>query len=199
MQFQFNGVLYSITNNELIIAAVILVVLVLVAIGAYLERRKVKTQDLRNRFGAEYDLAVLTQGSVHKAESKLANRETRDEAMKIRDLSTTERDRFIVEWHNVQSRFVDQPVAAVTEADNQINALLVARGYPVADFEQRAADLSVTYPSVMENYRLAHGVAVRTGDVEATTEELRTVMIQYHAIFDELLLDQKPIQHLVAA
>jgi hypothetical protein len=119
--------------------------------------------------------------------------------MKIRDLSTTERDRFIVEWHNVQSRFVDQPVAAVTEADNQINALLVARGYPVADFEQRAADLSVTYPSVMENYRLAHGVAVRTGDVEATTEELRTVMIQYHAIFDELLLDQKPIQHLVAA
>jgi hypothetical protein len=199
MQFQFNGVLYSITNNELIIAAVILVVLVLVAIGAYLERRKVKTQDLRNRFGAEYDLAVLTQGSVHKAESKLANRETRVEAMKIRDLSTTERDRFIVEWHNVQSRFVDQPVAAVTEADNQINALLVARGYPVADFEQRAADLSVTYPSVMENYRLAHGVAVRTGDVEATTEELRTVMIQYHAIFDELLLDQKPIQHLVAA
>jgi hypothetical protein len=199
MQFQFNGVLYTITNNELIIAAVILVVLVLVAIGAYLERRKVKTQDLRNRFGAEYDLAVLTQGSVHKAESKLANRETRVEAMKIRDLSTTERDRFIVEWHNVQSRFVDQPVAAVTEADNQINALLVARGYPVADFEQRAADLSVTYPSVMENYRLAHGVAVRTGDVEATTEELRTVMIQYHAIFDELLLDQKPIQHLVAA
>jgi len=199
MQFQFNGVLYSITNNELIIAAVILVVLVLVAIGAYLERRKVKTQDLRNRFGAEYDLAVLTQGSVHKAESKLANRETRVEAMKIRDLSTTERDRFIVEWHNVQSRFVDQPVAAVTEADNQINALLVARGHPVADFEQRAADLSVTYPSVMENYRLAHGVAVRTGDVEATTEELRTVMIQYHAIFDELLLDQKPIQHLVAA
>ena len=199
MQFQFNGVLYSITNNELIIAAVILVVLVLVAIGAYLERRKVKTQDLRNRFGAEYDLAVLTQGSVHKAESKLANRETRVEAMKIRDLSTTERDRFIVEWHNVQSRFVDQPVAAVTEADNQINALLVARGYPVADFEQRAADLSVTYPSVMENYRLAHGVAVRTGEIEATTEELRTVMIQYHAIFDELLLDQKPIQHLVAA
>jgi hypothetical protein len=199
MQFQFNGVLYSITNNELIIAAVILVVLVLVAIGAYLERRKVKTQDLRNRFGAEYDLAVLTQGSVHKAESKLANRETRVEAMKIRDLSTTERDRFIVEWHNVQSRFVDQPVAAVTEADNQINALLVARGYPVADFEQRAADLSVTYPRIMENYRIAHSVALRPGQLEASTEELRVAMIQYRAIFDELLQDQKSIQHKVAA
>ena len=199
MQFQFNGVLYSITNNELVIAAVILVVLVLVVVGAFLERRKVKTEALRKRFGAEYDRAVLTQGSVHKAETKLANRETRVEAMKIRDLSATERDRFIVEWHNVQSRFVDQPRAAVTEADNQISALLVARGYPVADFEQRAADLSVTYPSVMENYRLAHSVAVRTGEVEATTEEFRIVMIQYHAIFDELLLDHKPIEHKLAA
>ena len=199
MQFQFNGVFYNITNTQLTIAAVIFVVLILVVVGATLERRKVKTLALRNRFGAEYDLAVVTQGSVHKAESKLADRATRVEAMKIRDLGAPERDRFIVEWHNIQSRFVDQPMAAVTEADNQIAALLVARGYPVADFEQRAADLSVTYPSVMENYRLAHGVAVRTGPVEATTEELRTVMIQYHAIFDELLLDHKPIEHKLAA
>jgi hypothetical protein len=199
MQFQFNGVLYQFTNTEFIIAAVVILVVVLIVLGATLEHRKAKTLALRNRFGAEYDLAVLTQGSARKAETKLADRETRVEAMKIRDLSATERDRFIVEWHNLQSRFIDQPMATVTEADNQISALLVARGYPVADFEQRAADLSVTYPSVLQNYRLAHGVAVRTGEVEATTEELRVVMIQYHAIFDELLLDHRPIEHKIAA
>jgi len=199
MQFQFNGVLYQFTNTELIIAAVVLVVVALIVVGAFLEHRKSKTVALRNRFGAEYDLAVLTQGSAHKAETKLADRETRVEALKIRDLGATERDRFVSEWHTVQSRFVDHPKAAVTEADSLINELLVTRGYPVAEFEQRAADLSVTHPLIMENYRLAHGVAVRTGQVEATTEELRVAMIQYRAIFDELLQNQKPSEHKVAA
>ena len=198
MQFQFNGVLYHITNSEFLMAAVVLVIMILVAVGAYLERRKTKTLALRNRFGAEYDLAVL-RTAPRKAESKLADRETRVQAMKIRDLSTSERDRFIVEWHNVQSRFVDQPMAAITEADSLTNTLLVARGYPVSEFEQRAADLSVTYPLIMENYRLAHGVAVRTGQVEATTEELRLAMIQYRAIFDELVQPQKPRETRVAA
>jgi hypothetical protein len=199
MQFQFNGVLYQFTNTQLILAALVLVVVVLVVIGAYLEHRKAKTLALRNRFGTEYDLAVLSQGSARKAETKLADRETRVEAMKIRDLSAAARDRFVAEWHTVQSRFVDHPMSAVTEADDLINALLEARGYPVAEFEQRAADLSVTYPSVMENYRLAHGVAVRPGQHEAATEELRVAMIQYRAIFDELLQDHKPSEHKVAA
>jgi hypothetical protein len=199
MQFQFNGVFYQFTYTQLIIAAVVLVIVALIVIGAFLERRKAKTLAFRNRFGAEYDLAVRTQGSPRKAETKLADRETRVEAMKIRDLGATQRDRFVAEWRNVQSRFVDHPKAAVTEADDLINALLEARGYPLAEFEQRAADLSVTYPRVMENYRLAHGIAVRPGQVEATTEELRVAMIQYRAIFDELLQNQKPSEHKVAA
>jgi hypothetical protein len=99
----------------------------------------------------------------------------------------------------VQSRFVDHPRAAVTEANDLINALLEARGYPMVGFEQRAADVSVTYPRVMENYRIAHGIAVRHAGAEATTEELRTAMIQYRSIFDELAQAQKSITSKSAA
>jgi hypothetical protein len=199
MQFQFNGVLYQFTNIQLILAAVVLVVLVLIVVGAFLERGKAKTAAFRKRFGSEYDRAVLSQGSLRKAEIKLAERETRIESLKIRDLGVTERDRFVTEWHTVQSRFIDHPRAAVTEADDLINAILEVRGYPLAGFEQRADDLSVTYPRIMENYRIAHSVALRPGQLEASTEELRVAMIQYRAIFDELLQDKKPSEHKVAA
>ncbi|MGA3009687.1 MAG: hypothetical protein ABSD72_05440 [Terracidiphilus sp.] len=187
------------TNAQLIIAAFAVVVAALIALGAYLEYRKSKTRALRNRFGTEYDRAVVTHGSSRKAENKLADRETRVEALKIRDLEATERERYVGEWNTVQSRFVDHPKAAVTEADDLVNSVLEARGYPRAGFEQRANDVSVTYPRVMENYRLAHGVAVRPGQIDASTEELRTAMIQYRAIFDELLQAQKPAEHKVAA
>ncbi len=199
MQFHFNGVYYYFSNTELIVAAVALVVVALIALGAYLQYRKTKTLALRNRFGTEYDRAVLSHGSTKKAEAKLVDRETRVEAFQIRDLGATERERFISEWQTVQSRFVDHPKPAVTEADELVNALLEARGYPLAGFEQRAADISVTYPSVMENYRVAHAIAVRSGRVEASTEELRTAMIQYRAIFDELVQPQRPSETRVAA
>jgi hypothetical protein len=187
------------TNTQLIVAAVVLLVVVVVAVAAFLQHRKTKTAAFRNRFGSEYDRAVLEHGSSRKAEVKLANRETRVEAMKIRDLGATERERFVAEWQTVQSRFVDHPKAAVTEADDLIAALLEARGYPRDSFEQRAADVSVTYPRVMENYRVAHAIAVRPGGVEASTEELRTAMIQYRAIFDELVQAQKPYETRTAA
>jgi hypothetical protein len=199
MQLHFNGVYYYFSDTELIVAAVVLVVVALIAVGAYLQHRNAKTLALRNRFGTEYDRAVLKHGSAKKAEAGLSDRETRVEAFQIRDLGATERERFVADWQTVQSRFVDHPKPAVTEADDLVNALLEARGYPLASFEQRAADVSVTYPRVMENYRLAHATAVRPGRVEATTEELRTAMIQYRAIFDELVQPQKPSETRVAA
>ena len=199
MQLHFNGVYYYFSDTELIVAAVVLVVVALIAVGAYLQHRNAKTLALRNRFGTEYDRAVLTHGSTKAAEARLADRKTRVENFEIRNLGPTERERFVAEWQIVQSRFVDHPKPAVTEADDLVNELLQARGYPVASFEQRAADVSVTYPRVMENYRLAHAVAVRPGRVEATTEELRTAMIQYRTIFDELLQAQKPSETMVAA
>lgn len=199
MQFQFNGVFYHITNAQLIVAAVVLVVVLLVAVGAYLQHRKAKTLALRDRFGTEYDRAVLTHGSTKEAEARLADRKTRVERFEIRNLGPTERERFVTEWQTVQSHFVDHPKTAVTEANELVNALLEARGYPAASFEQRAADISVTYARVMENYRLAHAVAVRLNKAEATTEELRNAMIQYRAIFDELVQPQKLSETTVAA
>jgi hypothetical protein len=187
------------TNIQIAVAVFVLVVVAAIAVGAYLKHRKTRTLAFRNRFGTEYDRAVVTHGSPQKAEAKLADRKTRVEALKIRDLGATERERFVAEWQTVQSRFVDHPKAAVTEADDLINALLLARGYPQVGFEQRAADVSVTYPRVMENYRLANAIAVRTGRVEATTEELRTAMIQYRAILDELLQTQKLTETRTAA
>ena len=178
---------YNFTTTELIIGAVVLVVLILVVFGAFMQRRRERTVAFRNRFGSEYDLAVLKHGSAREAEAKLADRETRVGTLTIRELGATERERFVTDWHTVQSRFVDHPTMAVTEADGLINALLEARGYPQASFEQRADDLSVHYPRVMENYRVAHSIAVRPGQEEATTEEQRKAMIQYRDIFDDLL------------
>jgi hypothetical protein len=197
MNYQFMG--YYFTYTQLIVASAVLVVVVLIAVGAFVERRRSRTLALRNRFGSEYDRAVLKHGSPRQAEAKLADRETRVEALKIRELGVTERERFVAEWRTVQSRFVDHPKAAVTEADDLINSLLEARGYPRASFEQRAADVSVHYPRVMENYRLAHSIAVRLDEAKATTEELRTAMIQYRAIFDDLLQTQTPSEIRAAA
>jgi len=194
MQFQFNGMYYTFTTTQLVVAAFVLLLVIAIAVAAYVEHRRTKTLALRNRFGTEYDREILKAGSSRAAESQLADRHTHVKTLEIRDLGVTERDRFVTEWHTVQSRFVDHPKAAVTEADDLVSALLEARGYPHASFEQRAADVSVTYPRVMENFRLAHGTAVRLGKVEATTEELRTAMIQYRAIFDELAQPQKPAE-----
>ncbi len=190
---------YQFTSTQLIVAGFVLMVVVIIAIAGYMEHRKTKTQALRNRFGPEYDRAVLDHGSSGAAEAKLAGRAARVETMKLHELGAMERERFVTEWYTVQSRFVDHPKAAVTEADDLINALLEARGYPVAGFEQRAADVSVSYPGVMENYRRAHGIAVRLGKAEASTEELRSAMIQYRSVFDGLIQAQQPTEHKSAA
>jgi hypothetical protein len=176
------------------IAVVVVIVLIVVAVVALYARKRTKTTaGLRAGFGPEYDKAVLTHGSERKAEAKLADRETRVESLKIRELSATERERFIVDWQAVQSRFVDHPKGAVTEADELVTALLRARGYPLADFDQRAADVSVNHPRLVEYYRSAHGVAVRLGKDQASTEDLRTAMIQYRSLFDELVQAQTPV------
>jgi len=199
MQGQFLGTYYNFTPTQIAIAALVLVLIIAIVVIALVARSKARTKAYRSRYGLEYDRAVLTHGSPRQAEAKLADRETRVEALPIRELASTERDRFVAEWHIVQSRFVDHPRAAVTEADDLVNAILEARGYPHVGFEQRAADVSVTYPQVMENYRLAHGTAIHPDKGEATTEELRSAMIQYRAMFDDLLQTITPTGQKSAA
>jgi uncharacterized membrane protein len=197
MEYQFMG--YEFSGTQILIAALVIVLLIVIAIAAYFEKRKVRTTALRSRFGTEYAHAVDKHGSAREAEAMLSEREQRVAALSIRELGITERERFVSEWNTVQARFLDHPRMAVTEADDLVNALLEARGYPESGFEQRAADVSVHYPRVMKDYRHAHSIAVRLGQVEATTEELRTAMIEYRAIFDELLQTRNSIEVRSAA
>ncbi len=182
----------ELTNPRFIAGAVAIILIIFVTVGLYLRKRRKTTAGLRARFGPEYDRAVVKHGSERKAKAKLADRETRVEGLKIRELGATERERFIVDWRGVQSRFVDHPKGAVTEADELVSSLLQARGYPVADFDQRAADISVNHPRLVEYYRSAHSVAVRGGKDEASTEDLRNAMIQYRSLFDELVEVRTP-------
>jgi hypothetical protein len=192
MPFQF-------TTSNLITGAMLLSLVLVIVFAVVIERRRRKSKGLRARFGSEYERAVQTHGSQKSAEAKLAGRETRVDKLNIRELTTAERDRYMADWLTVQSRFVDHPKGALTEADELVTALLQARGYPMASFEQRAEDLSVDYPVVMENYRAAQAIAVRPGRTDATTEELRTSMIHYRGIFDELIQVRKDTEIKSAA
>jgi len=177
----------NLMDPKLIALAVIVVLLIVVALALYMRKRKHTTAELRDRFGPEYDRVVKQHGSERKAEAKLTDRETRVDLLKIRDLDVTERERYLAQWQAVQSRFVDYPKGAVTEADELVCSLMQTRGYPVADFDQRAADISVDHPRVVENYRSAHDIALRLGRGEASTEDMRTAMIHYRSLFDELV------------
>jgi hypothetical protein len=171
-----------------VIALAVLVILVFVVLGVlYIRKRRSASAELREKFGPEYDRAVKQHGSERKAEAKLEDREKRVEKLNIRDLEPMEHERYSKQWASVQSRFVDSPKGAVTEADDLVSAVMKTRGYPVSDFDQRAADISVDHPLVMENYRSAHEIALRVGKNEATTEDLRTAMIHYRSLFDELV------------
>jgi hypothetical protein len=170
-----------------LIALAVAVILVVAALAwLYVQRRRTTTAGLRQRFGPEYERAVREHGSEHRAEAQLTDREKRVERLKIRDLDPTEREHFSGQWHSLQSRFVDDPKAAVTEADELVSSLMQTRGYPVADFNQRAADISVDHPRVVANYRSAHEIALRLPKGEANTEDLRTAMIHYRSLFEEL-------------
>ena len=168
-----------------LVAAVILIIAVLAWL--YMRQRRSTTADLRRKFGPEYERAVREHGSERKAEAKLADREKRLEKFTIRDLDPMERERFSNQWGAVQSRFVDSPKGAVAEADDLVSSLMKTRGYPVSDFDQRAADISVDHPRVVENYRSAHDIALRVGENGASTEDLRTAMIHYRSLFEELV------------
>jgi hypothetical protein len=174
-------------DPKLIVVVAVVILIIVALIWLYVQKRKSTTANLRQKFGPEYDRAVLVHGSERKAEAKLEDREKRVEKLKIRDLDAMEHERFSKQWESIQSRFVDSPKGAVTEADDLVSSVMKARGYPVSDFDQRAADISVDHPRVVENYRSAHEIALSVGKNEATTEDLRTAMIHYRSLFEELV------------
>ena len=171
-------------TNTIIIIVAALAVLAVVAFGLMKRRR---TSSLRDRFGPEYERTIEETGGRGKAETALHDREKRVEAFAIQPLRAGERARYGAAWRKVQGDFVDDPKAAVTRADDLLAEIMSARGYPVGDFEQRSADLSVDHPVVVQNYRAAHEIAERHARGDATTEDLRQAMIHYRALFDDLV------------
>ena len=167
----------------------VVVVLVVVALllVALLAARKRRSAALQERFGPEYDRTVEQAGDRRAAESELAQRAERRAELNIVPLEPEARTRYIEAWRNTQAQFVDEPVEATREADRLITSVMRDRGYPVDDFEQRAADLSVDHPELGENSRAAHGIARRHVHGEADTEELRQAVVHYRSLFDELL------------
>jgi hypothetical protein len=148
---------------------------------------------LRARFGSEYDLALREYGSRPKAEAALVDRVNRVNRMTIRPLSEQERESFLTEWEEIQARFIDHPRGAVTEADELINSIIKARGYEGGPFDRRIADLSVNHAQLVEPYRRANAVTVGAGRNESTTEELRSAMLLYRALIEELLQTNTPV------
>jgi hypothetical protein len=177
----------TLTSPAFLIGAVVVLILIVAAFAIAAHERKKKTEHLRSRFGPEYDLALTSEGNQRKAEAALLARAKRHQTLKIRELTAAERARYIAEWEIIQSRFVDQPRAAVAEADELVNSLLQVRGYPSATFDERASDISVEHARLVGPYRTAHEATLRAARNEATTEELRTAVINYRALFDELL------------
>jgi hypothetical protein len=179
----------STTELALIIGSIIGVAVILIAgITAWLFLRKRRTESLRTQFGgSEYDRAVKEDGNRRHAEAGLNERSARVESLNIRPLAQGDRSRFVESWRRVEARFVDGPGGAVTEADQLLRDVMSTRGYPVSDFEQRAADISVDHPLVLENYRTAHEIALRQRKGQANTEDLRQAMIHYRTLFEELV------------
>jgi len=158
------------------------------------ETRRRRMQ-LRNQFGPEYERAIEDYGSEDRAERALLNRAKRVKKLHLKDLGNETRVRHASSWQNVQRMFVDDPGRAVHEADTLIKTVMRARGYPVEDFEQRVADLSVDHPSVVQHYRAARALADSNREGRANTEELRQAFVHYRALFADLLGEVPPTPH----
>ena len=179
------------TTTIVIFAGVLAVILVALGLIVLLWRRR--SRRLQEQFGPEYKHAVRKYGDARKAEAELAAREKRVRKLELRPLTQDEQSRFAEVWKKAQARFVDEPSKAVGEADGLIKEVMQTRGYPVGDFDQRAADVSVDHPNVVTNYRRGREIAARNKSGDATTEDLRHAMMHYRSLFEELVEVEEPV------
>ena len=166
---------------------VTLAVIVILAIVAFALYQRNRSRHLEEHYGTEYRRAVDQFGSRSKAEQELAEREKRVAALQLKPLAPNVAAHFAQSWKLLQARFVDDPKGAMFEADQLVRELMLKRGYPMGDFERRAADISVDHPAVVEHYRAAHDIALRDRRGQADTEDLRKALVHYRALFQDLL------------
>ena len=168
-----------------VLAAVVVVLLVIIGV---LVTRQQRSRGLKADFGPEYNRLIAERGDQRSAERELAGRRKRMSEFEIRPLASAARERYMERWAATQRNFVDEPAAAVGEAHVLVQEVMHDRGYPIdEDFEQRAADVSVTHPDVVENYRAAHSISLHAHQGRANTEQLRQAMVHFRALFDDLL------------
>lgn len=175
-----------------IVILVVAAAIVLAVIAGVLTRKRSRTTGLQERFGPEYERAVEQRGKKSAAEEELAERERKREQLDIVPLSPEARSRYAESWRTVQGRFVDDPSGAVKDADRLVTEVMRERGYPIDDFEQRAADISVDHPQVVENYRAGHAIYLSQRNGDAGTEDQRQAFVHYRALFEELLDTREP-------
>jgi hypothetical protein len=178
---------YFMNTTYLIIAVILALVIIIAVLWPMMVRRK-RSERLHDHFGTEYDHTVETLGDEKKAQTELEERQKYVKALDIHPLSAKEHERYLADWAAVQSEFVDEPGQAIVDADRLIMEVMQLRAYPISDFEQRAADVSVSYPTLVSNYRAARVIALKNQEHQADTEELRQAMIYYRSLFDELLV-----------
>ncbi len=171
-------------RNVLIPVVIVAIALIVMLVWLMQVRRR---ERLKQRFGPEYERAVTAHKDARKAERELEAREQRVAKLDIRPLGRDDVARFRESWRKAQARFVDDPRAAVADADLLVVEVMRARGYPLGDFEQRAADISVDHPRVVTNYRAARGIAERSARGQVNTEDLRQAFVHYRELFADLL------------
>lgn len=175
-------------NDTAIIIIIVLIVLLIIA-AIIIGMRRRNTSRLKSRFGSEYDRTLEAAGGRGKAETDLLEREKRVKTFDLTPLTPEARREFAERWRVIQGRFVDNPGQAVAEADALTLDVMTARGYPMSEFDQRADDISVDHPGVVQNYRAARGIAVRNASGQASTEDLRQATVSYRDLFEELVGD----------
>ncbi len=168
---------------------IILIILAIVAVAfaAWTLLQREKTRKLKSKFGPEYDRVIEQEKNSRRAESLLEERQKRVSKYQIRPLTREECDMYAAQWRTAQEHFVDDPRNAVAQADSLVTDAMRVRGYPMSDFEQRAADLSVDHPTVVEDYRVAHAIAMRDAEGSASTEDLRKAMQHYRSLFEHIV------------
>jgi hypothetical protein len=175
--------------STLVVVIIVIVVVVVVGLIALLVRREQQRRHLRENFGPEYERTLQDQESPRAADRELAAREKRHAALDIKPLSSESQRRFTERWALVQAQFVDQPTAAVSDADRLLIEVMAERGYPTEGYEQQLSDLSVKHSRTLKHYRAAHETMHGQETTQSSTEDLRDAMVRYRTVFEDLLTE----------
>jgi hypothetical protein len=183
------------TNTTVIILAVIVAFIIGALLGTLVTRQR-RTKRLQEKFGPEYERTLNELGDRRQAEQELEARLDHVKTLDIRPLSAEESERYTNEWRATQAEFVDEPLVALQKADRIIREVMKTKGYPVEDFEQRVADISVEYPELVTDYRGLHLIAVKEDDEKVSTEEMRQAMVHGRALFENLVSRESQAKEL---